>query len=88
MPVTLGIRPGDLQIADEGIAARVEFVEDLGDNVIINFEVQGQRLKSRRDRAPALAEGQPVRLSFEPAAAHLFDGVTGERLQPSLAGQP
>ena len=80
--VTLGIRPGDLQLAGEGdgIDARVEFIEDLGDNVIINFEVQGQRLKSRRDRAQGLAEGQQVRLSFEPAAAHLFDSASGERL--------
>ncbi len=89
-PVTLGIRPGDLQVSDDGIDARVEFVEDLGDNVIINFEVEGRRLKSRRDRAQGLVEGQQVRLSFAPAAAHLFDSVTGERLQlqPSLAAQP
>ena len=86
-PVTLGVRPGDLQFADDGrgIPARVEFIEDLGDNVIINFEVQGQRLKSRRDRALGIAEGQEVRLSFDPAAAHLFDGASGERLQPKAA---
>jgi multiple sugar transport system ATP-binding protein len=85
--ITLGVRPTDLQLAadGEGIAARVEFIEDLGDNVIINFEVQGQRLKSRRDRAPTLAEGQQVRLSFDPAAAHLFDSASGERLQPTAA---
>jgi multiple sugar transport system ATP-binding protein len=87
-PVTLGIRPGDLQVTDDGIDARVEFIEDLGDNVIINFEVEGRRLKSRRDRAQGLVEGQQVRLSFAPAAAHLFDSASGERLQPSLAAQP
>jgi ABC-type sugar transport system ATPase subunit len=79
--VTLGIRPSDLRIAAEGIAARVEFIEDLGDSVIVNFEVHGQRIKSRIDRAPALVEGQPVRLSFDPAAAHLFDAGSGARLQ-------
>ena len=83
-PITLGIRPADLQLAGDGhgIAARVEFIEDLGDNVIINFEVQGQRLKSRRDRAQGLVEGQQVRLSFDPAAAHLFDSTSGDRLRP------
>ena len=86
--VMLGIRPGDLQVGADGIAARVEFIEDLGDNVIINFDVQGQRLKSRRDRAAGLAEGQQVRLSFDPHAAHLFDGATGERLQASAPGRP
>ena len=78
--VTLGVRPGDLQIADRGVPARVEFIEDLGDNVIINLDVQGQRVKARRDRAPSLAEGQAVHLTFEPAAAHLFDAGTGVRL--------
>ena len=86
--VTLGIRPADLRLAEEGIAARVEFIEDLGDNLIINFEVQGQRLKARRDRAPGLEEGQQVKLSFDPAAAHLFDGATGERLQPHASSRP
>jgi len=86
--VMLGIRPGDLQVAADGIAARVEFIEDLGDNVIINFDVQGQRLKSRRERAAGLAEGQQVRLSFDPHAAHLFDGATGDRLQASAFTRP
>jgi ABC-type sugar transport system ATPase subunit len=78
--VILGVRPGDLQIAASGIPARVEFIEDLGENVIINLDVQGQRVKARRDRAPALVEGQSVHLAFEPAAAHLFDAASGERL--------
>ncbi|MBA3477815.1 MAG: ABC transporter ATP-binding protein [Lautropia sp.] len=81
--VTLGVRPGDLQITEQGIAARVEFIEDLGDNVIVNLEVQGQRVKARRDRVPALAEGQVVHLAFDPAAAHLFDAGSGARLPAS-----
>ena len=83
--VTLGVRPADLRIAADGIAARVEFIEDLGDNVIVNFDVQGQRIKSRIDRATSLAEGQAVHLSFDPAAAHLFDADSGARL-PSTDG--
>ena len=79
--VTLGVRPGDFRLADEGIAAQVEFVEDLGDNVIVNFDVQGMRIKARMARAPALGEGQLVHLSFDPRAAHLFDSVSGNRLQ-------
>jgi multiple sugar transport system ATP-binding protein len=83
--VTLGVRPTDLRIAEPsrsepGFEARVEFIEDLGDNVIINFDVLGRRVKVRRDRAPDVAEGQVVRLAFEPAAAHLFDAGSGARL--------
>lgn len=78
--VTLGVRPGDLRIAQEGIAATVEFVEDLGDSVIVNLKVGEHRVKARRDQGPPLAEGQQVGLSFAPSAAHLFDRESGLRL--------
>ncbi len=79
-PVTLGIRPSDLRVATSGIPARVELIEDLGDSVIIDFDVAGQRVKVRSGPNPALAEGQAAHLAFEPQAAHLFDRNTGERL--------
>ncbi len=78
--VMLGIRPGDLQIADDGLPAVVERVEDLGDSRIVSFTAAGQLLKLKSDRVPMLAEGQAVRLGFAPAAAHLFDPASGLRL--------
>ena len=78
--VTLGVRPSDLRITESGIAATVEFIEDLGDNVIINFQVGAQRVKARAEQNPALAEGQVIHLSFNPATAHLFDHESGSRL--------
>jgi multiple sugar transport system ATP-binding protein len=78
--VVLGVRPGDLRIAGEGIPARVDFVEDLGDSIVVNLESAGRRLKLKTDGATALAEGQAVRLAFAPAHAHLFDRQTGARL--------
>ena len=78
--VILGVRPADLRVSDGGMPARVEFVEDLGDNVIINFELAGQRVKARSEQNPALQEGQAVHLSFDPKAAHLFDRESGSRL--------
>ena len=78
--VTLGIRPGDLRLADEGIAALVEFVEDFGDSSIVNLEVAGQRVKLRAGELPAVREGDDVHLTFEPTAAHLFDRADGRRI--------
>ncbi|RYF34122.1 MAG: ABC transporter ATP-binding protein [Comamonadaceae bacterium] len=79
--VTLGVRPGDLRIADSGMPARVDFIEDLGDALIVHLTIDEHRvkLKTDPDRAP-LAEGQAVHLGFAPKAAHLFDRTTGERL--------
>ncbi|OWT80984.1 MULTISPECIES: ABC transporter ATP-binding protein [unclassified Achromobacter] len=63
-----------------GIAAIVEFVEDLGDSAIVNLKMGEQRLKARHDNRIPLAEGQAVRLSFEPAAMHLFERASGRRI--------
>ncbi len=79
-PVTLGVRPSDLRVASSGIPARVELLEDLGDSVIIDFDVAGQRVKVRSGPNPSLAEGQSAHLAFEPDAAHLFHRESGERL--------
>jgi multiple sugar transport system ATP-binding protein len=78
--VTLGVRPGDLRFADEGIPARVDFVEDFGDSSIVNLEVAGMRVKLRAGELPPVREGENVHLAFEPAAAHLFDRASGQRI--------
>ena len=78
--VTLGVRPGDLRISATGIPARVEFVEDFGDSSIVNLEAAGQRVKLRAGELPSLREGEGVHISFDPAAAHLFDRATGQRI--------
>ena len=79
--IVLGVRPGDLRIAAEGIPARVEFVEDLGDALVVNLAVGTQRVKLKTDpEGIALAEGETVHLSFSPDAAHLFDRASGQRL--------
>ncbi len=83
--VVLGVRPGDLHIAPDGIAAKVDFVEDLGDSVIVNLNLGEKRVKVRRDQGPELTEGQSVFLSFEPATAHLYDPQSGLRIQASTS---
>ena len=78
--VTLGVRPADLRIADTGMPAVVERIEDLGDNAIVTFVAGERLLKQKTDRAPDVREGEGVRLAFAPAAVHLFDPATGARL--------
>ena len=67
------MRPGDLRIADAGLPARVERVEDLGDSSIVSFIAGERLLKLKSDRLPVVREGDSVHLAFAPAAAHLFD---------------
>lgn len=78
--VTLGVRPGDLRLHHSGIAATVEFVEDFGDSSIVNLQLAGHRAKLRAGELPAVREGDTVHVSFDPAAAHLFDRESGNRI--------
>jgi ABC-type sugar transport system ATPase subunit len=72
-PVTLGIRPGDLRLQPQGLAARVLYVEELGDHAILNVQAGPTRLKVKVNGLSPVNEGDTVHLGFEPEAAHLFD---------------
>ena len=72
-PVTLGIRPGDLRLQPQGLAALVLFVEELGDHTIYNVQAGPMRLKVKVTGLPLVNEGDTVHLGFDPEAAHLFD---------------
>jgi ABC-type sugar transport system ATPase subunit len=78
--VTLGVRPGDLHLQPQGIPAVVEFVEDFGDSSIVNLQLAGQRVKLRAGELPGVREGETVHVAFDPAAAHLFDRASGQRI--------
>jgi len=82
-PVILGVRPGDLRVVatDDGMAATVERIEDLGDSWILSLLDADERpLKLKSDRPLDVAEGAVVAVAFAPEAAHLFDATTGARL--------
>jgi multiple sugar transport system ATP-binding protein len=78
--VTVGLRPGALSFASDGIPGRVELVEDLGDSSIVNVEVGDQRIKVRTQHRPGVREGEAVHLHFDATALHLFDRDSGARL--------
>ncbi len=78
--VMLGVRPGDLRIVPQGLPARVERVEDLGDSSIVSFLTDGLALKLKGDALPTVREGEEVHVGFAPEAAHLFDPATGIRI--------
>jgi ABC-type sugar transport system ATPase subunit len=78
--VVVGIRPGDLRVADSGLPARVERIEDLGDSCVVSFLAGDRLLKLKSERLPSLREGDDVHVNFAPGAAHKFDRQTGLRL--------
>ena len=83
--VVLGVRPGDLRLATDGLPAVVERVEDLGDATIVSAvaEHSGSTLRLKSDRPLELAEGDRIALAVAPGSAHLFDAASGARIDPS-----
>ena len=75
----LGVRPEDVRIGDQGLAAVVESVEYLGADSIVACRAGAETLTVRVPRAAHYAAGAAVRLSWNPQAAHYFDAATGLR---------
>jgi multiple sugar transport system ATP-binding protein len=82
--LVVGVRPESLELASDGIAARVEMVEEIGADayVFCAAEVGGEETKLV---ARAVARGAPKRgeqVSLRPVGedAHVFDPGTGARL--------
>ncbi|BBY87925.1 ABC transporter ATP-binding protein [Mycolicibacterium tokaiense] len=81
--VTLGIRPDDLiPTSNDGAAARVTLIEDLGPRAIVTIDGAGTTVTSvvEASRLSGISEGSPVDLAARPGAAHLFDAHSGQRL--------
>jgi multiple sugar transport system ATP-binding protein len=82
--LTVGLRPESLELAGDGIAARVQVVEELGADayVICVGEVAGEetRLVARADPRNPPSIGDRVSLRVRGDEAHLFDADSGVRL--------
>jgi multiple sugar transport system ATP-binding protein len=80
--VTVGIRPEALEIADAGVEAIVDLIEDLGSESYIYAHAKPdiQLVARCMDRGPAkLADTVRLRKRAE-SAVHLFNPDTGERV--------
>ncbi len=87
----LGIRPQALSLAESGqpgrtIAATVEVVELLGDEMDISCSSGGRRLVARVRARPGIAPGQRVHLAVDPGRMHFF--ATGDFGRSLLGAAP
>ena len=83
--VTIGIRPEflDLQPTEGAveIAGRVDAVEHLGADTILELATAGPTLTARLSRNDGVIHGGAIRLWANPANILAFDGNTGKRLR-------
>jgi len=90
--VTVGIRPEGLIPADKGFQVHVEVVEELGSDAFVygkpadasiqfaNVVDEGAQVIVRWDPKNPPKAGQTVTVANLPGAVHLFDSVTGLRI--------
>ena len=71
---TMGVRPEDLYIADDGpLSARVSHVEKLGGDTNVIAHVNDHQITARLFGQHAVEEGQDLRFGFKPQSAYHFN---------------
>jgi multiple sugar transport system ATP-binding protein len=82
--VVLGLRPEALELASEGVPARVDVVEELGADAFVfcSADLEGgtTKLVARVDVRRRPERGERVSLRPLAGEAHLFDAASGERM--------
>jgi sn-glycerol 3-phosphate transport system ATP-binding protein len=77
---TLGVRPEHVALGrDDGIPARVDGVEYLGADSLLQCRIGEQPLWLRVAGRVGFSRGDAASLSWARGAQHFFDGATGER---------
>jgi multiple sugar transport system ATP-binding protein len=82
--LVLGVRPESLEVAPEGIAAKVDVVEDVGADAFVFCSTvlggEAMKLVARTEVRKAPKQGEQVTLRPRADESHVFDPVSGERL--------
>jgi ABC-type sugar transport system ATPase subunit len=78
--VIAGIRPGALRIVPDGLKARVDLIEDLGDTAVLDLDCAGTPMRVRVDDQSIPQEGATISITARPQDIHLFDPTTRRRL--------
>ncbi len=78
--VVYGIRPEDLELASEGLPARVSVIEPTGSETLVYLRAAETEIVAVFRERHDLAPGQEVHLRPRPDKVHLFDPDSGVRL--------
>jgi multiple sugar transport system ATP-binding protein len=78
--VIAGLRPGALRFAADGLKARVDFIEDLGDTAVLDLDCKGTPMRMRVGDHDIPREGDTITVAARPQDIHLFDPTTRMRL--------
>jgi ABC-type sugar transport system ATPase subunit len=80
-PVVAGIRPENIRIGAGGLDAAVTLTEDLGHETQVFLTIGGTSFVARAPAGFRAKAGDALKVAFDPAAIHLFDPVSGARIE-------
>ncbi len=82
--LVLGLRPEAFAPAGNGrsadLEAAIRFVEPLGSDTLVFFDLGGAEVIARLPPAAGLQEGRTIPLAIDPDRMHLFDAETEQRI--------
>jgi multiple sugar transport system ATP-binding protein len=84
----LGVRPEGLRVhavaeaTTSGVPGRIELIEALGADTLVHVDLGGLSVVARQPERVALAAGDAVRVTLDPAVLHCFDRE-GRALAPA-----
>jgi multiple sugar transport system ATP-binding protein len=81
--VTLGIRPEDIHVGENGnnqVGTQVELVEPLGNHALLYLRTENSSFVAQSDLADLPQHNAPLTVNFNMEKAHLFHPETGESL--------
>jgi ABC-type sugar transport system ATPase subunit len=78
--VIAGIRPGALRLVPDGLKAKVDLIEDLGDTAVLDLDCAGILIRARVNHEDMPREGAAISVTARPHDIHLFDPETHKRL--------
>jgi multiple sugar transport system ATP-binding protein len=79
-PVIYGIRPEHFSLGSGGVPAEVSVIEPTGSETQLFAKLGGQKIVGVFRERVAVKPGEILPLLPDPAAAHLFDAASGQRL--------
>jgi multiple sugar transport system ATP-binding protein len=82
--ITVGFRSESITISDSGAPARIDIVERLGTEQLVTAVVEGIPVQIRCDMSRTFRTGDVAHILFNTKAAHVFDGVSGDRLKEKM----
>ncbi len=78
--VHLGVRPEHLILSEDGLPMEVKVVEPTGSETMVFLRFEGQDVTAVFRERHAFQSGQTIHLKPDPAALHIFDAASGNRI--------